>query len=103
MIVNELDIDRLAVDPLKANAVLIIHPNAVLPGTSTLEALKPETRKGKITERCRNRYLDDTSFRSFGNSAESPYMGAIGQPFCITIAKPNGHGHLRCIALSPSP
>lgn len=78
MVVNDLDIDSFTVNPFKTNAVLIIYANAVLTSPITLEAFQPKTGKGKVTQRCSNRYLDDTPFRSFGDSTELPHMGSTG-------------------------
>jgi len=56
VIVQNLDIFGSAIAPHEADAELVVHANAVLPGPRPGELLEPVARRrSQIVERCRGR------------------------------------------------
>ncbi len=51
MIIDDLDVCRVAVLPAKAHAPLIVDPDRVLPGAISAECFEPKARRLEIVKR----------------------------------------------------
>lgn len=72
--------------PPKADSVLIVDPNAVLPGTITRQRLETIAgRNPQIFQRSRDFQLTHLSIHHSFKSDETPHAKACSEPFGILV------------------
>jgi hypothetical protein len=61
MIVNDFNFERIPIPPHEAHAVLVVHPDAVLPGAAAAKGFQPVSRRNsKVIQR--DRRVQDCKF-----------------------------------------
>ncbi len=94
MVVHDLDIFCSSGRPTEAHPELVVHSNAVLPGSATLQHLKPVSRRdAKIFKPAGNLQLTKLSACHRFDVRKPLDPPSIGKRF--SIGTPEGYDHTR--------
>jgi hypothetical protein len=92
VIIHDLDVVRVPLVPAKADAVLIVDPNAVLADPIPLQRFQPIARqRGKVTQDRRDVQRVQTSTRNGFDIGEPGHSFSSKEPFGIGAAKRLNH------------
>lgn len=93
MVVDDLDIVRVSVDPSKADAPLVVDANAVLPCSAAFQRFQSIARRNReIAQPCDGRQLRELSRRSAANRGrKSPRRSAAVKVLGVGTAKARDH------------
>jgi hypothetical protein len=88
VIIGNFNIERVAAFPTKANPVLIVNANAVLPCPISLQGLQPVCRgRSKVAKIFGAIDLDETAKGHPGDLLKSPDSALVEDGRCFLIAK----------------
>lgn len=95
MIIDDLHVRSTRSRPAEADAILIVHPDAVLARPVTLERFKPVSgRHAKVVQTSGDLQLPELSTRDVLNAVKPPDAPSCRQGFRIGIAERNDHQQL---------
>jgi hypothetical protein len=95
MVVNHFHVVRFAVDPTKANPIAIVHPNAILPGSVTLQCLQPVARWNRQIGQSL-RAMEETQPPQSNPGNRTPTAGRLAkeQQFRFAVTERSNHFRL---------